>query len=91
MILDRRKDRRYTMNSKGQLVLPAFETEVACRITDISSKGARAELDIAVPVNTAYKLYIRGADDFVATRTKWQFGKMVGLEFSNGPAPSRHR
>lgn len=84
---ERRRDRRFGLESKGHLVLSAFETGVECHIQNISSRGAMVELSEPVPVQSAYMLFITGADDYLATRTVWQDDRNVGLEFK--PAGNR--
>ena len=80
-ITDLRSERRQRVLKRGQIVLPERRAVIDCTIRDISSRGARLNVEHYFAPLDRFDLRFMATGAHRTAQTRWQIGGNVGVEF----------
>lgn len=84
---DRRRFMREAVNLSGWIAWRDLWMPLACKVLDISEKGARLETLRTVRLPLHFDLMLPSEGLVIAVRQVWREGAMTGVEFTAEPRP----
>jgi hypothetical protein len=78
---ERRSERRMKALKAGKILLSEW-LSVNCTVRDMSSAGARLELETAVMLPSEFRLHILSADLVIPAAAVWQRRLEAGIRFT---------